>query len=316
MNKQILLIDISNGIYAKLAIVQRAGLRTACELYTANSLDELKQAISAFLAAHDHPEIGGAAISAGGWDENGVMSMPNHPFSIRREDFRELLGISRVNLVNDCVAKALAVPYLELGDLLQISGGEVGADLPRALINVTNGLGVATIVPDAGGSYTVFPTEGGHSDLPATEDSERMVYGHLSHKYGHVSRERVISLPGLTDLWNALANVEGSQDTVESAGTVCDRARAGDPRAQKALTLATGWLGATVSDIALVTGARGGIYLAGEWFDAVGELFDLGLFADKFRTKGRLSGYVSDVPIFLVLAKDIEIIGLSTLFDP
>jgi glucokinase len=69
------------------------------------------------------------------------------------------------------------------------------------------------------------------------------------------------------------------------------------------------------SDVALILGARGGVYLAGDLLDMIGDLFDVPAFCRRYAEKGRLSDYVSEIPVYRTLAPDMEIIGLATLFD-
>jgi len=69
------------------------------------------------------------------------------------------------------------------------------------------------------------------------------------------------------------------------------------------------------SDVALTLGARGGIYLTGALMDMLGDLFDHAAFQRRYVDKGRLQNYVSEIPVYRTTAKDLEIIGLASLFD-
>jgi len=160
-----------------------------------------------------------------------------------------------------------------------------------------------------------MPTEGGHSDLAPTSDIEEAVLRVLIDKYGHVSRERVISIPGVVDLWAALAKIEGDDVTSSSVEQIIAQASTGDARAKQAIDLSMGWFAAMASDVALILGARGGVYLAGDLLDMIGDLFDVEAFVRRYGDKGRLSNYVSEIPVYRTLAPDMEIIGLATLFD-
>ncbi len=315
MTDHVLLSDISNGLYLKLALAPRGERPGETTHYSCDSLDEFKTAISDFLAANENPPLKGAAISAGGWEQHGVMAMPNHKFNVGRADMREFLGIQRLNLVNDCVAKALAIPRLGGDERIKICGGEEMAEQVIAVINSHNGLGVAGLAPDGMGGFTAMPSEGGHSDLAAATQLENEVLNWLAVKYGHVSRERAISIPGLADIWRALAAIAKDEDRQPSPEEVVALASTGDARALQVISLITGWLGAMASDVALIMGARGGVYLAGELFDMIGDLFDVDAFTERYSDKGRLSDYVRDVPVYRTTAPDMEVIGLATLFD-
>lgn len=315
MADYVLLSDISNGTYLKLALARRGGRPQETTHYACNSLEEFKTSIRDFLDAQGNPALAGAAISAAGWERGGVIHLPNHGFSIDRADMRQFLDIQRINLVNDFVAKALAIPRLEADEREQICGGEAIEEQVIAVIGPHNGLGMSALAPDGMGSWTAMPTEGGHSDLAPTTDQEEAVLRVLIDKYGHVSRERVISIPGISDLWSALAKIDGDDDRTPGIEEIIALASTGDARAKQAIDLSMGWFAAMASDVALILGARGGVYLAGDLLDMIGDLFDVPAFVKRYSDKGRLSTYVSEVPVFKATARDMEIIGLATLFD-
>lgn len=316
MTEHVLLSDISNGLHMKLALAAKGQRPEATTRYACNSLDEFKSAIADYLAANGNPSLSGAAISAGGWEEHGQMAMPNHAFNIGRGDMRDFLRIQRLNLVNDCVAKALAIPRLAEDERVKICGGEPVQEQVIALVSAHNGLGMAGLAPDGIGGYTAMPCEGGHSDLAITSQTEFDVMNWLNRKYkGHVSRERAVSLPGLVDVFHALTELDKDEVRPMAPEEVIAAAAAGESRALSAINLAMGWLAAAASDIALTLGARGGVYLSGELLDMVGDLFDPEAFAARYQDKGRLSSYVMDIPVFRTTTPDIEVIGLATLFD-
>jgi glucokinase len=137
----------------------------------------------------------------------------------------------------------------------------------------------------------------------------------LKKKHGHVSREHAISLDGLVELWSALATIDGEDHVETTAADVISSAKAGDARAEEAVRMCVDWLAAMASDVALIMGARGGIYLTGDLMDLLGDHFDADAFCRRYLYKGRLSNYVGEIPVYRTLARDLEIIGLATLFD-
>ncbi|HTN40919.1 MAG TPA: glucokinase [Asticcacaulis sp.] len=315
MTDFVLLSDISNGSYLKLALARRGERPRESTHYACNSLESYKVAITDFLDAQDKPRLAGAAISAAGWERGGIIKLPNHGFSIDRADMRAFLDTQRINLVNDFVAKALAIPRLHSDECEKICGGDPIEEQVIAVIGPHNGLGMSALAPDGMGNWTAMPSEGGHSDLAATSDVEEAVIRVLMKKYGHVSRERVISIPGVVDIWAALAKIDGDDTAAPSIEEIIALASTSDARAKQTIDLSMGWFAALASDTALIMGARGGVYLAGDLLDMIGDLFDVPAFVKRYGEKGRLSGYVSEIPVFKVKAPDMEIIGLATLFD-
>ena len=315
MDDFILLSDISHADYQKLALTRRGERPQETTHYVCRNLDEFKTAIKQFMEASDCDSLAGAAISAAGWENHGIISMPNHSFAVNRADMREFLDVRRLNLVNNLVATALAVPRLESFEREQICGGLPADEQVIGVLGANLGLGQAALAPDGMGGWTALPCEGGHSDLAAINDLEDDVLKVLTRRFGHVSRERVVSVPGLSNIWGALAELE--KDTgavVPSPEEIVAAASAGERRAVRSIDLSLGWFAAMASDVALILGARGGVYLTGELLELLGDLFDTEAFVKRYRDKGRLSGYVSDVPLFKVTAHDTEVIGLATLF--
>jgi len=320
MNEYVLLSDISNGNALKLALTPPGIRPESTTHYICNDFGGFKDAISDFLTDKGLPPLSGAAVSAAGWERGGVIRLPNHGFSISRGDMRDFLGVQRINLVNDFVAKALAIPRLRANEREQICGGAPMEEQVIAVLGPHNGLGMSALAPDGMGNWTAMPTEGGHSDLAATNALEAEVLGILTRKFGHVSRERVISIPGLVDLWGALAQIDGdddgrNEDEWPGPEEIIARAVADDTRAHQVIDLSMGWFAAMAADVALILGARGGVYLSGDLLTMIGDLFDVDAFVKRYTDKGRLSGYVSDIPVFRVMAEDMEVIGLATLFE-
>jgi glucokinase len=315
MDDYILLSDISHADYQKLALTRRGERPQETTHYVCRNLEEFKTAIKQFMEASACDHLAGAAISAAGWENHGSISLPNHGFAINRAEMREFLDVRRLNLVNDLVATALAVPRLESFEREQICGGAPAEEQVIGVLGANLGLGQAALAPDGIGGWTALPCEGGHSDLAATNDLEDEVLKLLTRRFGHVSRERVVSVPGLGNVWSALADIE--RDTgvaTPSPEEIVAAASAGESRAVRAVELSLGWFAAMASDVALILGARGGVYLTGELLELLGDLFDSESFVKRYCDKGRLSGYVSDVPLFKVTAHDTEVIGLATLF--
>jgi glucokinase len=136
-------------------------------------------------------------------------------------------------------------------------------------------------------------------------------------QYGHVSVERVLSGPGLENLYAALAALEGRPaEPVPDARTIAERARVGGcPIACETVALFCGWLGAVAGDLALILGARGGVYIAGgiapRW-RALG-LLDEDLLRRRFEAKGRFRDWLAPVPLYLVTVREPALIGLARL---
>lgn len=310
------LCNISNGTYISLALAVPGQPPGTISRYACTSLYDFNTAVVSFLEGHGSPALISAAFSTSGWEVDGEVDLVHFGFTLKRNALRQLLGVSRVDIVNEFVAKAMALPLLGDEDRAKICGGEAMPEQVMAILGPTIGFGGALLAPDGMGRWTASHCEGGHSDFAAATLAEVEILKCLMQRHGHVSRERVLSIPGLTEVWQCLAVIDGETDAAApGAEEIVALAYADDERAQKAIRVQTEVLAGTASDYALITGARGGIYLSGELLDLLGDLFDHEIFSRRFHDKGRVSSYVRDIPVFRVTAEDTEILGLSTLVE-
>ncbi len=317
MTSKTLLCDISNGSYISLALALPGHRPEVISRYACHSLEDFNRVVSRFLEGHGHPRLIGGAFSTSGWEVDGAVDLVHYGFSINRSGLRDLLNVSRVHIVNEFVAKALAIPSLGGNERVQVCGGQALPEQVMVILGPTIGFGGALLVSDGIGRWTASHCEGGHSDFAACNMLEVEILKILMAKYGHVSRERVVSIPGLVELWHCLGIIENAPEAADdiTPEQIVALAYTDHPRARQAIRVQTEIFAGTASDFALITGARGGVYLSGELLDLLDDLFDYDVFAQRFRDKGRVSSYVRDIPVFKVIAPDIELVGISTLFE-
>jgi glucokinase len=256
-----------------------------------------------------------AAICAAGPLEHDHIVLTNCPWTISIAEIAAATGAKKPVLVNDFAAVARALPVLGEKDLIHF-GGTVPRDLaPKVVLGPGTGLGVAGLVPDDAGKWTVVAGEGGHADLAPHDERELAIVFHLIREYGHVSVERVLSGPGLETLYLAIAALDGV--TVKAKPIAADIAKAAqskiDPVAVETIHLFCGWLGAVAGNLALSYGGRGGVYIAGGIVPQWTELFDAKLFRHRFEAKGRMRNYLHPIPTYLITAKDLAFRGLSEM---
>lgn len=314
MSGQVLYVDFGADNSVRLAMSEAGQRPPKAMVYHCVSLKDFDQALTDFLQTRGTPQLLGAGLSVCGWEHDGSFEMPNLSYRIEREWIKDRLNISRVHLVNESVATALAIERLDKSEQTVVCEGNSLPTQVKALIAVGRSLGTTLTVTDEIGNVTSIPCAGGHSDLPATNEREFRVVSMLARKYGHVSRARAVSTPGFADIYDCLNAIDGRSVPSVSPLAVMDMARRGDLYAKEAVNLIMGWLAATASDTALTTGARGGIFIAGSLFEQLGDLFDTTLFKERYDHKGRLSRYVSGIPVYLVKTIELELVGLSTLF--
>lgn len=257
----------------------------------------------------------GAAVCAAGPLNGDRIDLTNCGWKISVDEISAATGASAPVLVNDFAAVARALPVLGAGDLVQIGGGAPLAHAPKVALGPGTGLGVASAVFDGRGGWIGMPGEGGHVDLAATNEREIAIVFHLIREHGHVSVERVLSGPGLETLYLAIASLDGLKlNAKPMAHDIAAAARKGnDTAAVEAVALFTGWLGSVAGNLALSLGTQGGVYIAGGIVPQWGDLFDAKLFRRRFEAKGRMRGFLTPIPSYIVTAKDLAFRGLAEM---
>ena len=314
MSAQVFYMDFSADTSVRMAVGTPGRRPPQPFVCMCKSLDDLDREIEAFMAASGDPELMGAALSVCGWERDGIFEMPNHSYSVDRDWIRGKLNVSRVHLVNDAVAAALSIDLLRDSELVTVDEADGDPTQPKAMVALGRSLGTTTVTTDEFGGAVAMPGAGGHCDLAATTEREFAVVRWLSEKYGHVSRARAVSTPGLAEVYRALCAADGIEAEDVTPEGIVALARAGEGRAAEAVAMVLGWLAAIASDTVLAVGAYGGLFLAGSFFTLAGDLFDAEAFAKRFTAKGRLGARLTTVPVYIVKAAEPEMIGLSTLF--
>lgn len=219
-----------------------------------------------------------------------------------------MLKTPRVALLNDFAACALGAPRLSPSAMTLVREGKPAKTAQIAVIGPNLGLGVAALTPHRLDGWTPVVSEGGHADFMPGEPREVAVFEALHARYGRVSAEHFLSQAGLVDIHAALGGGEGDSDDL-----ILSRARDSDTRAREALSIFSALLGAFAGDTALMFAARGGVYINSPLMERVDGLLDVEAFGRRFQDKGRMSGYLKDIPVYLAKGR-CTLLGLSGLF--
>ncbi len=312
MSDHLLLAD-AGGTFTRLALAASDGRIGVSEVLETGAFASFEAAAADFLSAHG-AGVTRAAIAAAGPVTGGVVQMTNGPqWRIDPAAASAALGLTRCVLVNDFAAVAAAAPRLPDSALETLQPG-VAEDGAIAVIGPGTGLGVAIVMPQAA-RFAVLPGEGGHAGLSPVNDREIAVLHQAIRRFGHVKAEHLLSGPGLETLWEILASLDGADPAARpTSGEIAERARRKTCALScEAVEMMTGWLGGFAGDVALIAGARGGIYLAGGVLPRWGDLFDRRLFLHRFRAKGGHRALMERMPIRLITDAQATFKGLIAL---
>ncbi|HUP02165.1 MAG TPA: glucokinase [Gemmatimonadota bacterium] len=308
------------------------GRIVAEERFESEDFGSLEAVVEAFLAGASAGQVVGAAT--GGRRPvieraclglacpvvDGVCRMVNLPWLLSLRDLADALGIPEVVFLNDLEATAYGLEVLgEEGFATLHAGRSEGPT--AALIAAGTGLGAAILTHVNGRSH-VLPTEAGHADFAPRDDFEVALLETLRGRYGRVSVERVVSGPGILDLYRFLRDtgreeepdwlaerLETAQDPpaeISAAGLAGEA-----PICEAALDRFVAAYGAAAGNLALATLALAGVYVGGGIAPAILPALRGEAFTDAFRAKGRLSGLIADVPIRVVLEPRAALLGAA-----
>lgn len=300
------------GTHVRFARVGKGGRPARTRAFAAADFPSLEAAIVAYVGGADPPRE--AAIAVAGPVHGDEVRLTNRDWSFSIPALRAALGLSRLEVLNDFEALALSLPGLGPGDTEEIRPGTARPERPSAVLGAGTGLGVAALVP-TGHGFRALTTEGGHADLAAASAREWAVVAWLAERHGHASAERVLSGPGLVNLYRALADLDGREAPLGEAKAVVRGATEGVAGCAEAVRMFSAWMGAFAGDVALTFGALGGVFLGGGVVPKMGPTFDRGAFVERFLAKGRFADYLRPVPVRLIVHPAPALLGAARALE-
>ncbi len=312
------------GTHARLAIAEVEGTRHRTlreHTYASGDYPDPIDFLRAFLADEG---VAAACLAVAGpvedHREHQTARVTNLPWNLDSRDLAQGLGVPALRLINDFQAVGYGLEGLQPKDLVELQAGRPRPHAPRALIGAGTGLGMGLLVWQ-GGHYEVLPSEGGHADFAPAEPLQDALLAWLRERYGHVSWERVLSGPGLVNLYHFLRQREPQR-----ANAALDRAMAdgdpaaeisefalwhGDALAREALELFVRLYGAAAGNLALTTLPRGGLFVAGGIAPKILDVLHTGEFVTAFRDKGRMAALMDTIPVWVVINARVGLVGAA-----
>ena len=257
-----------------------------------------------------------AAIAIAGPVDADVIKLTNNPWIIRRSFVREKLDVDSFVIVNDFGAVGHAVAQAGPEHFQHLTGPEqdFAAEGTLSIIGPGTGLGVAHVWRK-GMNYHVQATEGGHIDFAPLDAIEDAVLARLRKRYRRVSVERVVSGPGLIDLYETLAAIEGRAVQQYDDKILWQMGMSGeDSLAAAAVDRFCLSLGSVAGDITLAQGGFAGVVIAGGLGLRIKDSLVRSGFAERFRAKGRFEGMMSGIPVKLITHPQPGLFGAAAAF--
>lgn len=235
------------------------------------------------------------------------IRMINRDWSFSATALASDLGLARTKIINDFHAIAYALPIIddssrtEIGHAKEYRGGNM------AVLGPGSGLGMAAwICGDSGGA--AMTGEGGHITMSGRDRNENEIIAYFRERFGHCSAERILSGPGLLVLHEAMHGIE-----MESPEEITSNPD--DAACAATMNQFFSFLGSVAAELALITGAFGGLYIAGGIVPAHVEQLRKSPFRDRFEDKNRYQEYMRRIPTYVITDPVPGLTGLAAMIN-
>ncbi len=291
------------------------------ERFPANEFSGLEEIVLRFLAESSNPEITAACFGVPGPVRGGRLKLTNLPWVLDSRELSAGLNITHLFLINDLEANGYGIAELTPDQIVTLNEGDPSAVGNRAIVSAGTGLGEGVLVWN-GKTHVPMASEGGHCDFAARNPLDMELLSWLMKKFnGRVSFERVVSGPGLTNIYMFLR--DGRR--MEEPEWLRQRMETEDPNAvigevgeegkselcAKALEVFAAAYGAEAGNMVLKVLAIGGMYLGGGIAPKMLKTMRGGAFMRAFTDKGRLSELLIHTPVHVILESRAALIGAA-----
>lgn len=306
------------GTHTRLVLFDPADLTGGTERkYPSRNFGSLAEIVREFLGK---TKVTNACFGIAGPVVEGRCQATNLPWIIDAQELSRNLGIPSVQLLNDLEANAYGLRMLKPEELVPLHPGHPGRKGNAALIAAGTGLGEAGIFWD-GKEHIPFACEGGHSDFAPRDDLEIELFVYLKKKFGHVSYERVLSGPGIFEIYRfftetgrykASGSVEEEMKKKDPPRVISEQARMNrDPACVQAIDLFISMYGSEAGNLALKMLALDGVYIGGGIAPPLIEKMKSGLFYSSFIEKGRFRKLLESIPIWVIMNDQAALLGAA-----
>ena len=312
MNDKTLLVGDVGGTNARFAVARMVDGRPVLEHHESFPAERHPTFLEGVRAFIDGCEVkpSGGVIAVAGPVTDGAIDLTNSPWRVSEAELGTL-GLQPVRLINDFEALAWGAPVVPDDQLESLGGPAQGdEDAAIAVLGPGTGFGVSALVRDAHGQQMAMPSEGGHACFAPGDAVEDEILRILRRRYDRVSIERLICGPGLLNMHRALAEIEGRETHIDDPAEITREAleEANRPCGHT-LARFCAILGAVAGDIALTTGARGGVYIAGGIVPRILPFIKASPFRERFERKGRFADYMAAIPTKVIMHKHAALLG-------
>jgi glucokinase len=308
-NARLALFDVQNGQFKLVAAT----------IFPSRRYSGLDVIVTEFVrTAGVHPAQ--ACFGVAGPVTNGRVETSNLPWTIESRRLAEELNLKNTTLINDLEATGWGIAALSAEDLVPLNSISAKNPGNQCIVAAGTGLGEGGLYWD-GTRHHVFATEGGHCDFAPLNDLQVELFRYLHARYGHVSYERVLSGPGLVNVFEFLRDTGKGKVPewlaeqmlkMDPAAAVSDAAMEGKcAMCAQALDIFVSVFGAEAGNLGLKLKATGGVFLAGGIAPKILSRLATPIFMQAFLGKGRMQHLMELMPIKVITNDKLALLGAA-----
>jgi glucokinase len=315
----VILVGDVGGTTTKLALVDEKLAVQEIRRYPSREHDSLSDIVSDFLRAQ-MPRVTHACFGVAGPVYDQSVKTTNLPWMVEAGDLAPLIGVSDVLLLNDIEAIAHGIGALDDRAFVTLHEGAGVTSGNAAVIAAGTGLGEAGMYWD-GSRHRPFASEGGHASFAPRDDLEVGLLRFLLAEYEHVSWERVLSGPGLFNVYRFLRETgrfdeprwlaESIREDDPAASIARCALEGTAPICEQSLELFVSLYGAEAGNLALKMMAVHGVYMAGGIAPKIVDWLKRPSFRRAFVAKGRMRPMLEAVPVRVVMNDRVGLLGAA-----
>ncbi|KTD17073.1 glucokinase [Legionella jordanis] len=280
-------------------------------IYACANFPSLQEALLFYQKTQQLEEIKHVAIAIACPITDDFIRMTNFHWEFSLAEMKERLALAHLQVINDFAAIAMSLPVLKDSEKIQIGRGLVNLEKAMVVLGAGTGLGVAHLIPNEN-NFIALAGEGGHVSFAAQNEQEWFIQRFLTEQYGHVSCERLLSGPGLENIYLALAAYHHKKIPAATAAEISHLALSGQcDLAAASVRQFFATLGSLAGDLALSLGAFGGVYIAGGIVPKLITFAKESEFRARFEAKGRSSLFNQQIASFVVVTEQPGLIGAA-----
>ncbi len=243
---------------------------------------------------------------AGPVQQQQIFRVTNLPWSFDPQRLQDQLQLHSLHLLNDFAALAYSPPFLEQNDIFTLHAGKAITSEAMVILGPGTGFGAGALLPNAD-DWQVLPSESGHANLALIPQISALRKANAPVLY----IEQLLSGSGLQYLYQLISG----NDECPTPAAINQQAHDDpDSLSGQCLQLFCSQLGSVAGDLALIYGARGGVYIGGGIAPRILSLIEQSDLLGRFRDKGLMDDYLSDIPLHVITHPHAALIGAANRY--